>query len=217
MLCHKQSVETRFSFSGDTFNMWGLLEFRTVVGELRRKNPCSKPFTQQVSHDCHKRLVAMFSKETPSYILSPQFIARDKCLTEIVLAALPVYKPEDVVLSPASLQITCAELFQTFVSLYFSVCTQQQKLATGHHQYDEGPPRNDGLGSLQGIHSSVLHKQQQLHQDCGGPGSGCRRPRAQCFAPFYRYAEGNAHVFKTLFSMYNHFFLLVRLVILYFV
>lgn len=85
----------------------------------------------------------MFSKETPSYILSLQFISRGKCLAVIVLAALPVYKPEDVVVSPASLQITRAELFQTFVSLYFSVCTKQQRLTTGHHQYDEGLPRND--------------------------------------------------------------------------
>lgn len=79
----------------------------------------------------------MFSKETSSYILSLQLTARGKCLTVIVLAALAVYKPEAVVvLSPANLQITCAELFQTFVRLYFSVCTEQQKLATGHHQYD---------------------------------------------------------------------------------
>lgn len=78
----------------------------------------------------------MFSKETPSYVLSPQFIARGKCLTVIILAALPAYKPEDVVPSRA-------ELFQTFVSLYFSVCIKQQNLTTGHHEYDEGPPGND--------------------------------------------------------------------------
>lgn len=81
----------------------------------------------------------MLSKETPSYILS-QFIARGKCLTVIVLAASPVYKPQDVVLPPAGLQIARAELFQTFVSLYFAVCTKQQKPTTGHHQYDEGLP-----------------------------------------------------------------------------
>lgn len=58
--------------------------------------------------------------------------------------------------------------------MFLPVCKGKQKLATGNCQYGEGLPRNERMGSLHGLYSSILYQQQQLHEDCCGPSSGCR-------------------------------------------
>lgn len=94
----------------------------------------------------------------------------------------------------------------------FSVCKKQQKPAAGHGQYREGLPRNDWLGLLQTLYSSILCKQQQLHQDSCGSGPGSRPARVQHPATIHRYVltgrndtvqhRDGLHYFILLFVLY---------------
>lgn len=99
------------------------------------------------------------------------------------------------------LVLQCPNL-SCIVPLCFSVCTKQQTPATGHHQCGKGSPRNDRLGALKGWPCSLLHKQQHLHQDCCGPGSGCRPAHIQRSISVHWYAETySVHCLVLLFAI----------------